>query len=128
MIVDRRDLHPPRHQGGQHRRQLRLQEDEVAHRHRLVGAHLEEGAPGAERQGRLDRHVADLDAQVPPRPAEAMDAAGEVLARNAEDAVDLLPDRVGGLLGAQGERRQEGENQGQGCCRPFHAGFLLRLE
>src|SRR5947209_8107621 len=86
---------------------------------------LEEGAPGAERQSRLDRHVADLDVQVPPRPAEAVNAAGEVLARGAEDAVDDLPGGVASLLGAERERRQERDGKSERGGSGFHFGFLL---
>src|SRR5262245_64166377 len=109
MVVDGGDFQPVGEEAGHHRRNFRVEQDEIAHHHRAV-ADLSERGVRAEREARLDRHALDRDAEVCPRHADPEDIAGLELARLAERLLDGLPVRLSrghGRRRAQHRQRRE---------------------
>ena len=116
--MDRGDLEPAIQQSGHDRRDLGIEQHQVAHHHRLA-MHRREGDPSAQRQGRLDRDAIERDVQIGPRQPVAMDLAADG-GGLAKGGIDLLPVDLGSA-GGQGHQRGAEREQ---CERVFH-GLLL---
>src|SRR3954465_15858883 len=94
MVVHGRDLQACFDHLAHNRTDLRLEQDEVAHRHNAAVRRLE-CYPTAERQSRFDLDSVECDGEIAAREAVSVHVPSHGGA-SAENAVDLLPV---GLLG-----------------------------
>ena len=91
---------PAVHQFGHHRRDLGVEQDQVAHHHGL-SMHRRKRHPAAERERRFDGDAVERDMQVGARQPIAMNLAADGRGL-AQRGVDLFPVDVGGM-GGQGD-------------------------
>ena len=98
MVVDRRHLEPAGEETGHHRRDLLIEEDEIAHDHGLV-ADLLERRVGAQGEPRLHRHALHRDVEVGAGHPDPVDVAGLHRSRLPERLLDGLPVRIRGPRG-----------------------------
>ena len=90
VVVDGSDLEPPAEEAGHHGLHFLIEQDEIAHDHRLV-SHLLERRVGSEGEPSLHRDTPNGDGEIGPWHPDAEDVAGLNLARLAERLLYRLP-------------------------------------
>src|SRR3989454_12271118 len=90
VVVDGSDLEPPAEEAGYHGLHFLIEQDEIAHDHRLV-SHLLERRVRSEGEPSLHRDTPNGDGEIGPGHPDPEDLAGLNLARLAELPLHCLP-------------------------------------
>ena len=90
VVVDGSDLEPPAEEAGHHGLHFLIEQDEIAHDHRLV-SHLLERRVRSEGEPSLHRDTPNGDGEIGPGHPDPEDLAGLNLARLAELPLHCLP-------------------------------------
>src|SRR5262245_2258571 len=91
--MDGRDLEATAQQGGHDGGHFLIEQDEIAHDHRMV-PYLPERGVGAERETRLDGNALHRHREVGPWHADAINIAGHQLPRFPQRLLNGLPVRI----------------------------------